>query len=79
MAGKAEWFGVMARLFKPAPERPELARLLEAMRKLPPMTPAQLREQRISFAFGNCSMENSRITREMVEAEHDRIYGKPGA
>lgn len=69
----------MPRLSKPIPPRPELERLLRAARDLPPMTPAELRAQRISWAYGNCKLSNDRITREMVEAEHDRIYGKPGA
>lgn len=30
------------------------------------MTEAQLREQRISFVYGNTHIENERITREMV-------------
>jgi hypothetical protein len=35
------------------------------------MTPAQLRDQRRSFAYGNTHIENERITREMVaEADH---------
>jgi hypothetical protein len=58
-----------------APERPELDRLLEAARRLPPMTPAQLRLQRISFAYGNTSFDNDRITKEMVEQIHDEMYG----
>lgn len=59
-----------------APLRPELEELLKKARELGPMTPAELREQRISFAYGNAAIENSRITREMVEEEHDKIYGK---
>ena len=35
------------------------------------MTSAQLREQRLSFAYGNTHIENERITREMV-AEADK-------
>lgn len=30
------------------------------------MTPAQLREQRRSFVYGNTHIENERVTREMV-------------
>ena len=66
----------MALPMKPIPLDPELERLLKAVRDLPPMTAAELRAQRISFTYGNCSW-NSNITREMVEREHDRIYGKP--
>lgn len=61
---------------KPCPARPELDRLIEEARKLPPMTPAQLREQRISFTYGNCAIENPNITREMVERIHDEMYGR---
>ena len=32
-----------------------------------PMTPEQMREQRISFVYGNIGMSNPSITREMVE------------
>jgi hypothetical protein len=39
------------------------------------MTPAQLREQRQSFAYGNTHIENERITREMV-AEADKKIEK---
>ena len=35
------------------------------------MTTAQLREQRLSFAYGNTHIENERITREMI-AEADK-------
>lgn len=40
-------------------------------------TPAELRAQRVSFAFGNVAIENPRITRELVEREAARI--KPRA
>lgn len=69
----------MALPMKPLPPRPELEALLKAARDLPPMTPAQLREQRISFAYGNCAIENPNVTREMVERIHDEMYGKPEA
>ena len=31
-----------------------------------PMTPAEMREQRISFAFGNASLDNPNITKDLV-------------
>lgn len=62
---------------KPIQTDPALIALLEATKNLPPMTPAQLREQRISWAYGNCSIENPRITRKMVEEAHDEMYGVP--
>lgn len=57
--------------------RPDLQRLLDWARKQPPMTAAELREQRISWAYGNCAIENPHITREMVERLHDELYGEP--
>ena len=63
---------------KPIPMNPVLKRLLAESRNRPPMTPAQLREQRISYAYGNCAIDNPRITREMVERIHDEIYGTEG-
>lgn len=51
-----------------------VARLLEHVKTLPPMTPEQKRAQAISFAYGNCHIENPRITREMVEQAYDRLY-----
>lgn len=67
----------MALPCKPIPMSPELAALLERAKDLPPMTPAQLREQRISWAYGNCAIENPNVTREMVERIHDEMYGRP--
>jgi hypothetical protein len=43
----------------------ELEQLIEAAKKVD-MTPAQLEEQRRSFAFGNANIENQRVTRETV-------------
>lgn len=67
----------MALPSKPIDTRSALLALLEQAKSLPPMTPAQLREQRISWAYGNCAIENPTITREMVERIHDEIYGSP--
>lgn len=64
-------------LTKPLPTRPEFEALLKQTAARGPMTPAELRAQRISFAYGNCSIENPSITREMVERIHDEMYGKP--
>jgi hypothetical protein len=47
-----------------APPRPELDRLLEQAR-ITGVTEEQLREQRVSFAYGNAP-QNSRITKESV-------------
>lgn len=48
----------------PAPEHPELDRLLEQTRTIA-VTEADLQEQRISFAYGNAP-QASRITKESV-------------
>lgn len=67
----------MVLLCTPLKTDPYLLALLEATKHWPPMTPAQLREQRISWAYGNCAIENKSITRKMVEEAHDKIFGKP--
>ena len=48
------------------PTDPELLALLERARNHK-MTPEELREQRISFVYGNVAFDNPAITREMVE------------
>jgi hypothetical protein len=48
----------------------DLQELVSRARKIE-MTPAQLREQRRSFVYGNTHIENERITRELV-AEVDQ-------
>jgi hypothetical protein len=40
------------------------------------MTPAQLTKQRRSFAYGNCKIENDRVTHEMVAEADRRIHGE---
>jgi hypothetical protein len=37
------------------------------------MTPAQVAEQRRSFAYGNTAFENPKITREMIDEEAEKI------
>jgi hypothetical protein len=51
----------------------ELKELVERARQIE-MTPAQLGEQRRSFAYGNTHIENERITREMVADLDARIH-----
>jgi len=67
----------MALSSKPIPMNPKLKHLLRMALAAGPMTPAQLREQRISWTYGNCAIDNPSITREMVEHIHDEMYGKP--
>ncbi len=50
----------------------ELERLVERARKVE-MTPAELREQRQSFVYGNTHIENDVITREMVAKADQKI------
>lgn len=58
----------------------ELLELVRRAREIE-MTPAQLREQRQSFVYGNTHIENDRITREMVaeadlKVEHETDGGR---
>lgn len=50
----------------------ELEKMLEAAKRIVPSN-EQLEEQRRSFAFGNTAIENDLITREMVDAEADKL------
>jgi hypothetical protein len=49
-----------------------LKELIEATKAITP-TQEHREEQRRSFAFGNTAFENSRITREMVDQQADRL------
>jgi len=53
----------------------ELLSLLEAARNVV-MTPEEKERQRRSFAYGNTRIENSRITREMVDRAAEEL-GEP--
>jgi hypothetical protein len=48
--------------------------LLEKAKRIE-ITPAMLWDQRVSFVYGNASLDNPAITREMVEKEATKIYG----
>lgn len=50
----------------------DLEKLLEAAKKKT-LTPSEQEAQRRSFAFGNTNIENSRITREMVDEEAELL------
>jgi len=43
-----------------------LNELMEKARSIR-MTPKEIQEQRVSFVYGNTNIENSRITKQMVE------------
>ena len=51
---------------------PELKRVLEASRQTP-VTEEELREQRISFAFGNAPANAKEITKESVRQASQNI------
>jgi hypothetical protein len=53
----------------------ELQQLLEAAKNLV-ISPEEKEEQRRSFAFGNTNIENSRITREIVNKEAEALKEK---
>jgi hypothetical protein len=55
----------------PAPDQ-ELTRLLDASRTRT-VTETELREQRISFAFGNAPFSSERITKESVRLASQNI------
>ena len=55
----------------PAPD-PELMHLLEASRGTP-VTEEDLREQRVSFAFGNAPADATTITKESVRHASENI------
>lgn len=52
----------------------ELNRLIAAARACEPMTPAEVREQRISFAYGQLVDSQPDITRESVAIMHDEMF-----
>jgi hypothetical protein len=49
-----------------------LKKLLEAAKTAKP-TPEQREQQRRSFVYGNTHLENEMITREMVDAEAEKL------
>jgi hypothetical protein len=50
----------------------KLGELLKAA-KTTRLSPEQCEEQRRSFAYGNTNIENSRITRETVDTEAEKL------
>ena len=58
-------------LFRRAPERPELEKLLEKARTTK-VTDEQLMEQRVSFAYGNAP-EGSKITKDSARRAANRM------
>lgn len=50
----------------------ELERLLELVKDTQ-MTPAQLEEQRRSFAYGNTKIDSDLVTRQMIDEAAERL------
>lgn len=50
----------------------KLQELLDTAKTVKP-SPEQKEEQRRSFAFGNTNIENSRITRETIDCEAEKL------
>lgn len=50
----------------------ELYQLIDKARRIR-MTPADREEQRRSFAYGNASIENPSVTREVVDKAADQL------
>ncbi|HEY4918976.1 MAG TPA: hypothetical protein VII40_02630 [Xanthobacteraceae bacterium] len=55
-----------------APVHPELDRLLEATQNIR-VSEEQLKEQRVSFAYGNAPADAVRITKDSVRAASESI------
>lgn len=60
-------------LMRPLTPNPRLIELLKKA-KNHKMTPEEKRLQRISFAYGNASLDNPNITREMVEEADKELH-----
>ena len=50
----------------------DLKKLIEVAKRVTP-TPEQREEQRRSFAYGNTAFENSRITRDMIDRQAEKL------
>ncbi len=55
-----------------APVHPELDQLLEATRNIQ-VSEEQLKEQRVSFAYGNAPADAARITKDSVRVASESI------
>jgi hypothetical protein len=58
-------------MLHPAPERPELDKLVEDARNTG-LSEEQFQEQRVSFAYGNAPASAKRVTKESVRAASTR-------
>ncbi len=62
------------KMLHPSVPKPELDELLKASVKHT-MTPGELWDQRLSWAYGNVAMHNDRITKEAVRRCMEENYG----
>lgn len=62
-------------IFAARKPNPGLDALIAKVRTMPPMTAAEVRGQRISFAFGQMMDCAPDVTKEKVAQWHDEIYG----
>ena len=51
----------------------ETERLIEKAKQVGSFTKAEKEEHRRSFAYGNTHIENSRITRELIDQEAEKL------
>ena len=61
---------------KPVATDPELQRLLDMARQLPPMTHEQIEAQRKSWVIGEMMLEHEDMSREEAEAIYSQVTGK---
>ena len=67
----------MKKIMLVGPVDSELAAAIQkALESRGPMTDEERFEQRISFAYGNASMSNPNITKQMVREQAEKLYGK---
>ena len=55
-----------------------LETLIEKAQKIQMTDGEMMREQRLSFVYGNTHIENDRITREMVAAADEKVASEKG-
>lgn len=68
--------GARKQFIKTAPHDPELQRLVEEAARRD-VSEDELREQRISFAYGNAPVGSERITKESVRRASGHIRLRP--
>lgn len=81
MYSRARILGIPTMKMKMTPEEAqdilmsdELAYLLEMVKRLPPMTEEQRRNQAISFVYGNLQLSGIEVTKEQIGETYDRMH-----